>query len=84
VAVVGGVLWLNLRTAEGASPGSIVRALGREKGTQLMTLTALCWSLAMPLDKLALASSGPAFHGLALNGAVALGAVMVLAGRHGC
>ncbi len=83
VLVVGGVLWLGLRDAEGASPRELVRALGRERGSQLMVVTALCWSLAMPLDKLALAASGPAFHGLALNAGVALGALAVLAARRG-
>ena len=79
--VVAGVLWLNLGTAERGSPGSLFHPLLRERGSQLMVVTALFWSLAMPLDKLALASSGPAFHGMALNGGVALGALVVLAGR---
>ncbi len=77
--VVVGVLWLNLGVAEAASPGSLLRSLWREKGSQLMVVTALFWSLAMPLDKLALAASGPPFHGLALNGGVAVGALLVLA-----
>lgn len=79
--VVAGVVGLGLRTAEGISPRQLLRALGREKGSQLMVVTALCWSLAMPLDKIALAASGPAFHGLALNAGVALGALAMLAVR---
>ena len=79
--VVVGVLWLSLGDGEDASPGNLVRSLWRERGSQLMVVTALCWSLAMPLDKLALAASGPPFHGLALNAGVAAGAVLVLAGK---
>ena len=79
--VVLGVLGLNLGLSRGAGPGHLLHALGREKGSQLMVLTALCWSLAMPLDKLALAEAGPAFHGLALNAGVALGALAVLAAQ---
>ena len=79
--VVGGVLWLNSAAGEPASLLRLWRSLWRERGSQLMILTALTWSLAMPLDKLALGASGPAFHGLALNAGVALGALLVLAGK---
>ncbi len=80
VLVVIGVLWLNARGA-GSALGNLWRSLLHERGTQLMAATALLWSLAMPLDKMALAVSGAAFHGLALNGGVALGALAVLAAR---
>jgi drug/metabolite transporter (DMT)-like permease len=79
--VVAGVFWLGFGAAEGGSAGERLRALARERGSALMALTALCWSLAMPLDKLALAVAGPAFHGLALNLGVGLGALAVLAAR---
>jgi drug/metabolite transporter (DMT)-like permease len=81
VLVVAGVLWLNSGAGEGAALGRLWRSLGRERGSQLMAATALLWSLAMPLDKMALAASGAPFHGLALNSGVALGALLVLAGR---
>jgi drug/metabolite transporter (DMT)-like permease len=81
VLVVAGVLWLNLGGADYASLGSLARSLWRERGSRLMVVTALCWSLVMPLDKLALAASGAPFHGMALNIGVALGAVLVLAGK---
>jgi drug/metabolite transporter (DMT)-like permease len=79
--VVVGVMWLNLGSAENASAGSLLRSLWREKGSQLMIVTALFWSLAMPLDKLALAAAGAPFHGMALNVGVAGGAILVLAGK---
>jgi drug/metabolite transporter (DMT)-like permease len=79
--VVAGVMWLNLGGTEGVAPGNLLRSLLRRRGSQLMVVTALFWSLAMPLDKLAMAASGPSFHGLALNLGVAAGALLVLAGR---
>jgi drug/metabolite transporter (DMT)-like permease len=79
--VVVGVLVLNLGSTEGALRGRLWRALWHERGSQLMVVTALFWSLAMPLDKLALAASGPPFHGLALNLGVAAGTLLVMAGR---
>ncbi len=79
--VVAGVFWLQLEGAGSGSPAGLLRALLHEKGSLLMVLTALCWSLAMPLDKLAMALSGEAFHGLALNLGVAAGALGMLASR---
>ncbi len=67
--------------ASGGSLGRLVGALLHEKGSLLMVVTALCWSLAMPLDKLAMASGGAAFHGLALNLGVAVGALVVIVGQ---
>ena len=81
VLVVAGVVWLNSGGGRAASLAGLWRSLWHEKGSQLMVLTALCWSLAMPLDKIALAASGPPFHGLALNAGVAVGALLALAGR---
>ena len=39
----------------------------------MMVLVALCWSLAMPLDKLALGHADVATHGFVLNAGVAGG-----------
>jgi len=79
--VVVGVLWLNAGGSGGTSLGNLWRSMLHERGSQLMVVTALFWSLAMPLDKMALAASGAPFHGLALNAGVALGALVVLAGK---
>ena len=56
-AVVVGAFWLNL------SRGSISlrnawEAFGREPGSRLMVAVALMWSLAMPLDKMAVGAAG--------------------------
>jgi drug/metabolite transporter (DMT)-like permease len=56
-------------------------ALVREKGSVLMVLVALLWSLAMPLDKVALGNSSPAFHGAVLNAGVGAGMFVALAMR---
>ena len=78
VAVVAGAFWLNVdrRASEVGAP--IWRRLGRERGSVLMVLVAALWSLAMPLDKLAVASATVAFHGAVLNVGVALVLVLVL------
>ena len=51
------------------------------KGMLLMVGVALLWSLAIPLDKLAITSSSPAFHGLVLNLGVAVATLGLLAAR---
>ena len=53
----------------------------RLQGSILMVLTALCWSWTLPLDKLAVARSGPAFHGLTLCLGIGLGALAILVFR---
>ena len=79
VIVVVGAFRLGMVTgAEGPALG-FWRALVHEKGCPLMALTALLWSLAMPLDKIAIAASSTPFHALALNAGVALGVLVVLA-----
>lgn len=79
--VVAGVVWLHAAGGRGASVANLWRSLWHERGSQLMALTALLWSVAMPLDKLALAAAGAPFHGLALNLGVAAGTLVVLASR---
>ena len=81
VLVVAGVMWLTSAGGRESSLGGLWRSIWHERGSQLMVVTALLWSLAMPLDKMALVASGAAFHGLALNVLIAIGAVAVLAGR---
>jgi drug/metabolite transporter (DMT)-like permease len=79
--VVVGACWLNLGDGPPA-PRRAWRALGQEVGSRLMVAVALLWSLAMPLDKIALSWSSPAFHGLVLNLVVA-GALLVISGVRG-
>jgi drug/metabolite transporter (DMT)-like permease len=80
-AVVVGAFWLNMDRE--ASPDSTMwQAFLREPGSRLMVAVSLMWSLAMPLDKMAVAAASPTFHGIVLNVGVAV-ALIVLAGLRG-
>ncbi|MEE8138366.1 MAG: EamA family transporter, partial [Thermoanaerobaculia bacterium] len=79
--VVVGAFRLNLATGGDGSAVGLWRSFVRETGCPLMALTALLWSLATPLDKIALASSSVPFHAMALNAGVALGVLAVLAAQ---
>ncbi len=81
LVVVVGAFRLNLESGEGLSAAAGWRALGREKGSLLMVAVAFLWALATPLDKLAMAASGPPWHGLALNAGVGLGCGVLLVAR---
>ncbi len=80
-AVVVGAFRLNLTPGVDGAPMGLWRSFLHERGCPLMALTALLWSLATPLDKIALARSSTPFHALALNAGVALGVLAVLAAR---
>ena len=80
VVVVVGAFRLNMDGGDGTAAG-LWRSFARQPGCPLMALTALLWSLALPLDKIALASSSTPFHAMALNGGVALGVLAVLAAQ---
>lgn len=58
----------------------LLAAFAHEPGSLLMVGVALCWSLAMPLDKLAMAASSAPFHGLALNLGVGSASLLLLLG----
>lgn len=77
--VVVGALLLTLR------PGSGLRGLFvgllQDRGCRLMIGVAFLWSATPLLDKLALAQATPHLHALYLNGGVAVGALIVLAGQ---
>lgn len=78
VVVVLGVLWLQLLHSDSdAGEGAAGRGL-MDRGTLLMVGVALLWSLAMPLDKMAMAASSPAFHGVVLTFGVALGVLAMI------
>lgn len=80
-AVVVAALILNLDQAEDGSVKDRIKALGREKGSVLMVIVAFLWSLAVPLDKLAIANASSSFHGTVLSVGVTLGAFAVLLGQ---
>lgn len=79
-AVVAGAFWLNLG-AESRSLKGAWRGFLEEPGSRLMVMVALLWSLAMPLDKMAVSAAGAAFHGVVLGAGVALALVMLSAVR---
>ena len=74
------------RRAEGRA-GKVPSEASKEErrrhalGAALAALTALLWSLTLPIDKLALAKASPGFHGVFLNAGVALLTLGVLVGR---
>ena len=78
VAVVLGAFWLNVDRGGVVSGAPIWRRLGKERGSLLMVLVAALWSLALPLDKLAVSSASVPAHGTILNAGVALVLVVVV------
>ena len=75
-AVVVGAFWLNLGRGS-VSLRESWRAFLREPGSRLMVGVSLMWSLAMPLDKMAVEVAGPSFHGVVLNVGVATALVLM-------
>lgn len=81
--VVVGALGLHMEPGRGANPLELARAFLRERGSVMMAGVAFLWSFTPPLDKLAIAHSSPAFHGLVLSIGVASGLFAILAARGG-
>ena len=81
--VVAGALLLGGAGAESGSLAAWWRALRREPGTPLMLATAVCWALALPLDKMGVGLVGPARHGTWLVGGVVVGTLVLLLLVHG-
>jgi drug/metabolite transporter (DMT)-like permease len=81
--VVVGALGLHMAPGRGANPLELGRAFLRERGSVMMAGVALMWSVTPPLDKMAIARSSPAFHGLVLSAGVAAGLGAILAARGG-
>ena len=72
---------MNLERIEGATLATLLHGLVRETGSLLMLLTAVLWSLALPLDKLALRHGSGAFHGLVLIVGMGLAIFLVVVVR---
>lgn len=79
VLVVAGAFLINLGAGDRLAVADAWRALRREPGSLLMTGVAFAWSLATPLDKLAMAEASVPFHALMLHFGVGLGAFVALA-----
>lgn len=77
--VVVGAFWLS-SPSEGEGNARRVSGwrLVARPGAWLVALTALFWSMTLPLDKLAVARSSAGFHGLFLTAGIACGAFFVL------
>ncbi len=80
-SVVVGAFALNYDPGDGATLQAVWRSLTREKGSMLMIVTALGWSITPPFDKLAAEASGTYEHGMLLNLGVALATLAVVAIR---
>jgi drug/metabolite transporter (DMT)-like permease len=82
VVVAGAVL---LNTPSRASMSGWWHGVTREKGASWMAATALLWSLAPPLDKLALRHAGAGFHAVFMVTGIVLGLwwILFLGGRLG-
>lgn len=81
VLVVVGAFLLNVRRGESVGVRSALASRDHRRGSLLMILVALCWSLAMPLDKVAMQTSSAPFHGLVLSVGVALGVLVLMIQR---
>lgn len=80
--VVLGAVWLHLAGAmERQGLGELVSGLGRERGSLMMLVVVLAWSMTLPLDKLAIQAAGVPFHGVVLTVGVALGMLLAMAAR---
>ena len=82
--VVLGALLLHLGTGRGAGGlalGEAPRAFLRDRGSLLMVLVALLWSVAISCDKLAMERSSAPVHAVILCGGIALATLGVLAAR---
>lgn len=73
--VIAGAVWLHWQPrAEPAHPADS----GALKGAVMVALTALCWSMTIPLDKMALRWATAPFHGFVSNAGVAVAVFGVL------
>jgi drug/metabolite transporter (DMT)-like permease len=64
VLAVLGVLWLYAPPERWWDIFSFWPGFFRERGASSMVISALCWSLSAPMDKLSLRHADPAFHAL--------------------
>lgn len=65
----------------GARLWGLAQGLVRERGAVFMLATALCWSMTMVVDKMALQYAPAALHGLVLNAGVGVALVVWLIAR---
>lgn len=71
--VIAGAVWLHWQPRSESVHNS-----GALKGALMVAATALCWSMTIPLDKMAVERAPAQFHGFFLNMGVAAGVLVVL------
>jgi drug/metabolite transporter (DMT)-like permease len=79
--VIAGAVWLHWQPRPSSGPAGQANLPGKPRalrGALLVALTALFWSLAVPLDKLALKHAAVPLHGTVLTAGVAGGVLLVL------
>lgn len=82
VCVVAGTLWLQSRELFPAGAAGSAPLAGRIRpAAGFMAVTAFCFSLAIPLDKLAVSRASAPFHGLVLTAGIGLGSLLLLAAQ---
>ncbi|HEV2855782.1 MAG TPA: DMT family transporter [Thermoanaerobaculia bacterium] len=70
--VIAGAIWLHWQPRDASSgPGTL-------KGGLMVAMTALFWSMTIPLDKMAVERAPAPFHGVVLTAGVAAGVLGVL------
>jgi drug/metabolite transporter (DMT)-like permease len=77
--VVAGAAYLGGQTESSTAAVSWWRKVRGEPGVPLMLAVAGCWSLTLPIDKLAMQEVAPRWHALVLSAGVALGTMLLLA-----
>jgi drug/metabolite transporter (DMT)-like permease len=82
LAVVAGAVLLGGASAQEGTLAAWWRAARSEPGTALMLLVAVCWALALPLDKMGVQMVGAPRHGVVLCLGVALGTLAIMLGVH--
>jgi len=76
--VVAGAFALSLPEDDPLSPAGAWQAWRTDRSALWMVLVAFCWSLTVPLDKLAMDRASGPLHGLVLNFGVGLVVALVL------
>jgi drug/metabolite transporter (DMT)-like permease len=82
--VIAGAIWLNWQPRRRSDPPEGAQdKRAKVRGAVLVALTALLWSMTIPLDKMAVERATAPLHGAVLNTGVAIGvlAVLVVQGR---
>ncbi len=77
--IILGAYGLHLRSGNLVAP---IRALFRERGTRLMMIVALIWSVSATVEKVAVLNSSPVFYGLVIHLLLAVAYLPLIVWRH--